>query len=163
MSKPATPTPILQVPLAAEYALRVVVCLAHAAPGVRVSREELAAAVNLPSAYAAKVLRKLVLAGLVEAQRGWHGGFALARPPDEVRVLDVLIAVGVESAVEHCAFGFEACDAEHPCPLHDMWRDLHDRLHTWAAETTLHTLASTPGRRWPPCPGRAPADDAQSP
>lgn len=151
--QPPRTTPVLQVPQAAEYALRVAVCLAHATASERVSREALVGAVNLPPAYAAKVLRKLVVAGLVEAQRGWHGGFHLARLPQHIRVLDVMAAVGVEPELEHCAFGFDACDVNAPCPLHFLWRDLHDRLHAWATQTTLHALATNPDVHWPRCPG----------
>lgn len=56
----------------------------------RVTARDVAACAGVPSAEAAKVLQLLVWAGLVESRRGKQGGFWLRKPPQEIRVADVI-------------------------------------------------------------------------
>lgn len=132
------------LPQTAEYALRAMVCLSRAEPDELVPRETLVEQAHLPAAYASKVLRKLVLSGLVEGRKGWHGGFRLARPAAEVRFLDVLLAVDCDPSPDHCAFGYGPCNAKNPCPLHDSWLDLRGRFRDWATQTTLADAGTCP-------------------
>lgn len=125
------------VPAAGEYALRAAVCLAAVPDDGWMTSKELAALANVPPAFLAKVLRRLVQHGLLEAQKGHHGGFRLARPAASIRVLDVLHAAEVELNTGHCAFGFARCNEAAPCPLHDVYTDLQHMCHTWARANTL--------------------------
>ena len=63
----------------AEYALRAMASLARADGAL--TAEELSAQASVPVHYLAKVMRQLVVAGLVSARRGRGGGFRLARSP----------------------------------------------------------------------------------
>ncbi len=76
----------------AEYALRAVVWLGSRPDG-SVTSQEIADAAQIPPRYASKVLQALGRAGLVRSQRGLHGGFWLARPAEELSVLDVIATV----------------------------------------------------------------------
>ncbi len=121
----------------AEYALRAMACLAASAPGVLVRTRELSQASGIPSHYLSKVLRRLVLAGVLDSQKGQGGGFRLARPPEQIRFADVLAAVDAYPTEELCAFGWGHCDAAHPCPLHEPWTRLSVAVLEWASTTTL--------------------------
>jgi Rrf2 family nitric oxide-sensitive transcriptional repressor len=77
---------------AAEYALRIVLCLAKG-PGLPVASRGLAAVTGVPASYQAKLLQALRRAGIVEAHRGFGGGFVLARPAETLSVQDVIDAV----------------------------------------------------------------------
>jgi Rrf2 family iron-sulfur cluster assembly transcriptional regulator len=98
----------------------------------------------VPPAFLSKVLRKLVAAGLLRAERGHHGGFELARPAASIRFLDVWEAIGLELLDEECAFGWGSCNAAKPCPLHDTWTELKHQLVAWAARHTLAELDCGP-------------------
>jgi Rrf2 family iron-sulfur cluster assembly transcriptional regulator len=127
------------VPPAGEYALRACACLA-AAPGRALTARELAIQAHVPAAFLAKVLRRLVANGLLEAHKGHHGGFRLARAPREIRLGDLLRAAEVELNPPHCAFGFARCDAKAPCPLHEVYTRMQSLCHMWAQATTLDQL-----------------------
>ncbi|MEZ4237009.1 MAG: Rrf2 family transcriptional regulator [Myxococcota bacterium] len=127
----------LVLPTATEYALRAMACLAAAEPAVWVPSRDLVAQTHVPAAYLSKVLRRLVTAGLLEATRGHHGGFRLARPPSEVRFADVLRAMDDTEGPQRCQFGFAACSKTDPCPLHPFFVDLDRRMRAWAEEATL--------------------------
>ena len=88
----------------AEYALRAVVALGSQR-GAQMTTREIAARTQVPAGYLSKVLQALARAGLVEGQRGLHGGFAMARPPGEVTVLDVINTVDPLQRVDRCPLG----------------------------------------------------------
>ena len=78
----------------ADYALRAVVFLADC-DGQPQTTQQIAAVTRVPSGYLAKVLQALAKAGLLVAQRGLHGGFALAKKPQNITVFDVVDVVDV--------------------------------------------------------------------
>jgi Rrf2 family iron-sulfur cluster assembly transcriptional regulator len=126
----------------AEYALRCMAVLAGLWPDERVTAKDLAERANVPAAYASKVMRKLVVAGLVDALRGHHGGFLLTRDPATVPLFDVLQAIDFEVHPSECAFGIGRCSPRDPCPLHDVWTDLQQGFEDWARTTTLSETAA---------------------
>lgn len=126
----------------AEYALRTMACFALQAPGRAMRAADVASMADIPHSYASKILRRLVVTGLLTSRRGHGGGFALAGPPEETPLLRVLEAVGAAPASGACAFGWGACDAEHPCPLHPVWSDLDEMVRHWATSNTLADIAS---------------------
>lgn len=133
------------LPKTAEYALRAMALLASR-QGEVIPSSEIAQSALIPEHYLSKVMRQLVVAGLVGGRRGRGGGFWLARPPSEVRYSDVFDAVGGVHDPERCAFGNDHCDVEHPCPLHHSWVDLQERFGQWADCTTLADPALPPTR-----------------
>jgi Rrf2 family protein len=128
----------------AEYALRAAAWLAAHAPEGPVRATDLARGTGIPVPYLSKILRRLVLAGVLQSQKGQGGGFSLARRPSEIRIVDVLAALDAYPEEERCAFGWGDCNAADPCPLHDIWTELDDALRGWAERTTLAGLAAGP-------------------
>jgi Rrf2 family iron-sulfur cluster assembly transcriptional regulator len=131
------------LPQTAEYALRAMTCIASKAKNSPVRSKDLVEHTHIPEAYLAKVLRKLVEAGLLTSQKGHGGGFELARDAVEIRFVDILRAVEVDPALRHCAFGFPKCDASRPCPLHDHYEQLQRHYLAWAARATLADVDCT--------------------
>jgi len=99
-----------------EYALRAVVTLAQQ-DGQSCTAQRLAALTHVPGPYLSKLMQVLVRAGLVRSQRGLHGGFVLARGPDELTIWDVVQAVEPLERIETCPLSLRA-HAVQLCPLH---------------------------------------------
>ncbi len=55
--------------------------------------EHLARTESVPANFLAQILGKLRNAGLITSRRGNQGGYILARPPEEISLYDILIAV----------------------------------------------------------------------
>tara|TARA_R110002072_G_scaffold75291_6_gene177469 strand:+ start:2305 stop:2763 length:459 start_codon:yes stop_codon:yes gene_type:complete len=127
----------MQLPTTAEYALRATSYLAGLPEGEAVQAKVIAKETGVPPAYLSKVLRRLTVAGLLVAQKGHGGGFSLAYVPADISFAEVLAAVGLPLDEKHCAFGWKACDPDHPCPLHPAWSSLKVSLLAWANETSL--------------------------
>jgi len=121
----------------AEYGLRAMAYIARMKPGERIRTRDLAAAVDIPPAFLAKIMRRLTEAGILDAKKGHHGGFVLAREPKQVRYIDIMRAVNFEPTADHCLFGLDNCDAENPCPLHNEWGILKGQIEQWARTHNL--------------------------
>ncbi len=127
----------MYLPQTVEYALRAMAYIANMPEGVAVRARDLSTATGVPAPYLSKLLRRMVVAGLLESQKGHGGGFTLAMPPRFVRFLDIMMAADFRPDPTHCAFGWGACKPAMPCPLHPTWNGLNEALCTWAANTTL--------------------------
>lgn len=82
----------MKLPESLEWALHCTTLLAQV-PGTTVSTAQLAQHFDLPPAYLAKQLARLVRAGILSGTTGPRGGFRLGRPPARITVLDVVEAI----------------------------------------------------------------------
>jgi Rrf2 family protein len=129
----------------AEYAFRAMAYLASRPDlQVAVPSAELAEAANIPSHYVSKVMRRLVVAGLVTSQRGHGGGFRLAVDPAMITFSAILKATDLDPRNQRCAFGFGQCDVKNPCHLHPAWSRLKESFNSWAESTTLDSVHDNP-------------------
>ncbi len=112
---------------------------------------ELAARLDLPGPYLAKILQTLTQEGILESVRGPRGGFRLARPASEITVGDIFRALEGPEAMEGCLLGFAECGGEHPCPLHQTWAGLKGQLEVGLTQATLKDLQGLTFGGQPPC------------
>jgi len=77
-----------------EYACRAVLELAlHERAGEPQTAEFIAGRRHIPEKFLVHILLQLKRAGIIRSVRGAHGGYVLARPAEEVTLLDVMEAV----------------------------------------------------------------------
>jgi Rrf2 family protein len=133
----------------AEYALRAAVFLADQA-GRPLTTQEIADATRVPAGYLSKVLGLLARAGVVHSQRGLHGGFSLARKPEDLSVLDVINAVDPIQRINTCPLGLKAHGTEL-CPLHRRLDDAMASIEKAFGDSTLADLLADPSPSRPLC------------
>lgn len=76
-----------------EWALHCCLTLAWLGNEEPVPTSTLAAAFDVPSHYLNKFLQSLVRAGILSSSAGAKGGFRLARSPESITLLEVVIAI----------------------------------------------------------------------
>ena len=130
-----------------EYALRAAVCLASK-KGTPQTNDQIATATKVPSAYLSKVLQSLTRAGLVCAQRGARGGFALVRAPDELTILEVVNAVDPIQRIRSCPLGVKS-HGVRLCPLHKRLDDAMAQAERAFSDTTLAEILAEPTKSVP--------------
>ena len=133
----------------AEYALRAMVYLADQ-NGAPQTTQQIAKVTLVPAGYLAKVMQGLSRAGLVHAQRGLHGGFTLATPPDQLTVLDVVQAVDPLQRIEHCPLGLKG--HQSLCPLHRRLDNAVAMVEKALGASTIAELLAEPKRGKGPKP-----------
>jgi Rrf2 family protein len=102
----------------------------------------LAARDGIPAAFLAKIFRQLAAAGLLRSATGPNGGYALARPAETITLLDVCRAAGAALGTDECAVGLATCSDATPCPLHDTWKPLRERIQRYLLTVTLKDMAA---------------------
>jgi Rrf2 family protein len=115
-----------------EYGLRCLLQVARAEGAGPVPVGRVARAEGLSPEYAAKLLRRLRLAGLLSSVRGAEGGYRLTRPVQEISVWSALAALGGEffdTGFCGCHPGrLQRCVRSRDCSLRPLWRRLQDGL-----------------------------------
>jgi Rrf2 family transcriptional regulator, nitric oxide-sensitive transcriptional repressor len=135
-----------------EYALRAIVHLAHEAPAARTTAQ-IAEATRVPKDYLSKILQGLAKEGIVQTQRGVGGGVSLAKPPDELTILDVVNAVDPIVRFRTCPLNLPNHGA-NLCPLHKRMDEAMAAVEEAFRRSTLaEVLADTSSMSVPLCDG----------
>jgi Rrf2 family protein len=132
---------IVKLSEAASIALHAMALLASGADG-HVTVKDLASRLSVSEAHLAKVMQRLVKAGLVASVRGPGGGFALRADPAATTLLQIYEAIEGRLEVARCMFPDrrEACTA---CILDDALAEANRIVHARLERTHLAQLTST--------------------
>ena len=126
-----------------EYAIRGLSELACRDPDGPLMLDQLVAGTDLPRDFLAKVFQKLVHGGVLRSAKGRGGGFTLARPSHEITLMHIVEAIDGPQVFDACVVGLERCDDLMPCPQHDLYKPIRQRLKDYLATTTLADLAAS--------------------
>ena len=120
------------------------VALANDAGAEPVSIARIAEAEGLSTVYAAKLLRQLRLAGLVESTRGAGGGYRLTRDADRISVYDVIRSLDdTFLPVSTCDCRPEDrldCRRTTACAVTSLWRRVGEELRETLEAVSLADL-----------------------
>ena len=105
-----------------------------------VTVKEIARETRVPVSFLAKVLGRLAAHGLLSSLKGPRGGVRLARPAEEIKVLDVVEAIDGLGLLRKCVIGFPRCSAETPCPLHGLWGPLREEIRVMLSAKSIREL-----------------------
>lgn len=126
-----------------DYVVRAAISLAR---GWREDRyfkvREIASAMDLPPSYTPHILGVLVKAGLGVARAGRAGGYRLARPPEEVTILEVVEAAEGPLQPSRCTLRGGPCYWDEVCPVHEPWSRASEALRAALGAATLAEVAA---------------------
>ena len=107
---------------------------------------------KLPHAYIEQLVGALRRAGLVTATRGHSGGYRLARPAEQISLVDAVRALDGPILEMPCAGpnDLESCDRPQDCSVHEVFERLQSSLTGMLGATTLAEVAA--GNGGPPYP-----------
>lgn len=128
---------------ACEYGIKAIVYIAKKSDlPSNVSLKDTAEAINSPEAFTAKILQQLVKSDLVESQKGPNGGFKMsAKQLKTVNLSHVVNAIDGDTIYKGCGLGLKACDANHPCPVHEEFKIVRESLRTMLENSKIEDLA----------------------
>ncbi|RMG93088.1 MAG: Rrf2 family transcriptional regulator, partial [Candidatus Dadabacteria bacterium] len=125
---------------ATEYSIRAALYLAEKYPARVVSKQEICEAEGITPAFLTKILQPLIHAGLVRSKRGVSGGFALAKDPSRLTLLDVMDAAEEPMLLNVCLLENHPCERECTCPVHKMWAEAKEKISEIFSRRTLAEL-----------------------
>lgn len=120
-----------------DYALRALL-LAASRPGERVTVEETARIFGISRMHLKKVVMLLSAEGYVDAARGHHGGFMLARAPEAINLGALLRKTEPDFGMVECFLPDNACPITRTCRLAGI---VNEGLVGFLAAFDRHTLA----------------------
>ena len=122
-----------------DYAIVLLSSFCREGEPVRAARD-LAHTTRLPLPTVSKILKSLSRAGFVESLRGAHGGYRLARRPDQITVAEVISTMEGGVALTDCATA-KPCEFETACPMKNHWRRINDVVKRALEHLTLQDMA----------------------
>jgi FeS assembly SUF system regulator len=93
-----------------------------------------------------KLLKQLQRSGLVNSTRGTHGGYQLARAPEDITAAAILDALEGPIALTECSSGEGVCCIEHSCTVGRTWQRLNLAIRRSLSEISLAQLAGLDNR-----------------
>jgi Rrf2 family protein len=132
----------MQITRQADYAVRAVLYLASLSNGTRAPTSKIAREQKIPSSFLAKIVSQLSVAGVVQTSRGARGGVSLARPSDEISLLEVIEAIDGPITLNECVPDPSICPFGEDCPVHKIWLEAQADLIKRLELTNFDMLAS---------------------
>lgn len=95
----------------------------------------------LPENYIEQLLGALRRSGLVKTSRGAHGGYQLARSPEEITVCDIFDATEGKLSLSDClGDGASPCPQSGNCPTRGVWDYLTRSINSLFSSITLKDM-----------------------
>ncbi len=125
-----------------QYALRGLVYInLQNLKGRRPGTVEVATEIEAPQFFTAKILQKMVRAGFVESIKGKGGGFFFDPGKPDLKLDRLISAIEGSSSFSSCGFGLKHCNDDNPCPMHEKYSPVRERIEKLLTEESVQSLA----------------------
>jgi len=122
------------------YATRALLDLALHQSNEPATLKDIAQRQQISIRYLEHLITPLVAAGIVRSTRGPKGGIALARPPEEVKLSEIIRLLEGSIAPVECVDNPNVCHRSASCVTRDVWGELKKAMDDVLAATTLADL-----------------------
>ena len=129
-----------------EYAVRCLVYMATSCPGL-CPVQKLSDELSIPFKFLGRLMGRLREAGFVESVRGKNGGYRIAKPLSDIRLEQIVDTVEGLENYDRCILGFERCDEDNPCPMHEFWTGPRASIQQMMADVTLADMVKSKGTK----------------
>ena len=106
------------------------------------SAREIAEQYDIPIELMAKVLQRLVRAGLLISTQGTRGGYTLSRPSSAISVGDVIQAIDGPFTVTACSSEKIDCEQYSKCSIRDPLLQIRERITAALDTVTIAEMAA---------------------
>ena len=124
-----------------DYGIRALLYLAGHDEGMA-KAADIAETMDIPQGFLHQVLQELQRARLVISRPSRHGGYALARPAQEISILQIVEALEGPLDGDECALRGGPCHWNDVCALHWVWSAARGALADQLAAATLAQVAA---------------------
>ncbi len=134
------------------YATRALLDLALHQSNEPATLKDIAQRQQISIRYLEHLITPLVAAGIVRSTRGPKGGIALARPPEEVKLSEIIRLLEGSIAPVECVDNPNVCHRSASCVTRDVWGELKKAMDDVLAATTLADLVERQKKKEQPGP-----------
>ena len=128
---------------ACEYAIKASIYIARQSlQQKRVNVKEVSKSIDAPVAFTAKILQVLCREDIMQSVRGQQGGFVFEEYKQrEVKIFDIVRLIDGDGLFTQCGLGLQKCSADNPCPVHDDFKIVREKLIEMTQKHSLYDLA----------------------
>ena len=122
----------------ADYAIRVAYCLAE--HGGKLGAKDISEATGVTLRFALKILRKLILGGMVRSYKGAAGGYELVKPPSEISMGEIIECIDGPIQINHCLCNEVECtrvSSKGICNFRKVFGSVNRMIRTELYNVTL--------------------------
>ena len=102
--------------------------------------KDIARSQQMSERYLEQLLIMLKVAGMVRSIRGARGGFTLARPPEEIKLSEIIQVMEGSIAPAECVDDSRLCQRASLCVTRDVWVKVQSATDSVLQSTTLQNL-----------------------
>jgi Rrf2 family protein len=132
---------VLQLTMAGEYTVRAMLHLASQPAGAVVQIYDIAQQWGIPENFLRKIVQLLTKSKLVLSHRGVGGGIELAKPAEDITLLEVIEAAEGKLALNKCLITPGVCFRESWCAVHLVWHEVQEKMKEVLQSRSLADLA----------------------
>jgi len=92
--------------------------------------------------YLGQIINHLLTAGILESIRGPQGGYVLRRPPDSIRLGEIIRALDGSVAPSRCVDNPGVCDRNTKCVTREVWARVKESVESVIDDTTIADLVA---------------------
>lgn len=129
------------------YGLRALFDIAYNCGSTPTQIQDISRRQQISPRYLEQIFQNLKRAGILKSKRGPQGGYALARKPEEITVLEILNATEQDVLLVDCAGATSRkrkrkadCPFEGNCVTQTVWEEASALLNALFGGMTLQTL-----------------------
>ena len=131
----------------ARYGLRFLIDLALNSADGPVRLSEVAMRQKISKKYLEHIVSKLLASGFIKSIRGSKGGFVLAKPMEQISVLEAIEALDGRINVVECILMPNACKRTSECIARKLWMKVNEAIRQALKDVTLKDLVSEAKRK----------------
>lgn len=90
--------------------------------------------------YLEHLISPLIEGGIMRSSRGIGGGVSLAKPPEEIKLNEIIRLLEGSIAPAECVNSPGICNRSKSCVTRDIWGELKQAMDGILESTTLHDL-----------------------
>lgn len=127
--------------LTCQTAIKAVIYLASKRDsGEKSSIKEIATFIAASEHSVGKLLQTLVKKQIIKSTKGPAGGFYISATQYKKPMIRIIEAIDGPDVFKECGLGLKKCSSDHPCPIHDDFKEIRDRFEAMCRKKTLDDL-----------------------
>ena len=137
----------MQYTSSSRYALRALIHMAEAETSRTHSLETICRDEKLPRAFINKIFKRLVDKKILKSLKGPGGGYQFMKPPEQITLYEIKVALDGEDDFTACALGLDHCSDQTPCSVHEFWKEVRGGFTTAMQGTDLKKASELVARK----------------
>ena len=124
------------------YGTRAVLDIAMHGRNGPVTLKDMSRRQDVSKKYLGQIINQLLTAGILESIRGPQGGYVLNRPPDTIRLGEIIRALDGSVAPSRCVDNPTICQRNTNCVTREVWIRVKESVESVIDETTVADLVA---------------------